>query len=43
MQQYYLGGDVSKGYADFVILDSQKQRIEENFQYKKNGIFFGYL
>jgi transposase len=32
MQQYYLGGDVSKGYADFVILDSKKQRIEENFQ-----------
>ena len=32
MQQYYLGIDVSKGYADFVILDSKKQRIEDNFQ-----------
>ena len=32
MQQYYLGGDVSKGYADFVILDSAKRPIEENFQ-----------
>jgi len=32
MQHFYLGGDVSKGYADFVILDSQKRRIEENFQ-----------
>jgi transposase len=32
MEQYYLGGDVSKGYSDFVILDSQKRRVEENFQ-----------
>ncbi len=32
MEQYYLGGDVSKGYSDFVILDSRKQRVEENFQ-----------
>ena len=32
MQQYYLGGDVSKGYADFVILDSHKKIIEKNFQ-----------
>jgi len=32
MQQYYLGADVSKGYADFVILDSKKQPIEKNFQ-----------
>jgi transposase len=32
MQQYYLGGDVSKGYADFVILNSHKQPVEENFQ-----------
>ena len=31
-QQYYMGGDVSKGYADFVILDSKKQPIEEYFQ-----------
>jgi len=32
MQHYYMGGDVSKGYADFVILDSKKQPVEENFQ-----------
>lgn len=32
MQQFYLGGDVSKGYSDFVILDNKKRRIEENFQ-----------
>lgn len=32
MEQFYLGIDVSKGYADFVILNSKKQRIKENFQ-----------
>jgi len=32
MQQYYLGIDVSKGYADFVILDAKKQHVEDNFQ-----------
>ena len=32
MQNYYLGGDVSKGYADFVILNSKKQVVEKNFQ-----------
>lgn len=32
MNQYYLGIDVSKGYADFVILNSNKQAIEKNFQ-----------
>ena len=32
MQQYYLGIDVSKGYADFVILDPNKQPIKDNFQ-----------
>lgn len=32
MEQYYLGGDVSKGYVDFVILDSQKRHVEKNFQ-----------
>lgn len=31
-QQYYMGSDISKGYADFVILDSKKQPVEENFQ-----------
>jgi len=28
----YLGGDVSKGYADWVILSEKKQAILENFQ-----------
>lgn len=32
MDQYYLGGDVSKGYADFVILNANKHPVEENFQ-----------
>lgn len=32
MEQFYLGIDVSKGYADFVIVDGKKQPIEENFQ-----------
>lgn len=32
MTSYYLGIDVSKGYADFVILNSQKQPVEESFQ-----------
>lgn len=32
MQNYYMGIDVSKGYADFVILDAEKQAVEPNFQ-----------
>ena len=32
MQQYFLGIDVSKGYADFVILNAKKQPVMENFQ-----------
>ena len=32
MPNYYLGVDVSKGYADFVILNSNKQPVEDNFQ-----------
>ena len=28
----YLGGDVSKGYADWVILSEKKQTVLENFQ-----------
>jgi transposase len=32
MKKYYLGCDVSKGYADFIILDSDKNIIEDNFQ-----------
>jgi len=32
VQNYYLGIDVSKGYADFVILDGHKKTVEPNFQ-----------
>jgi transposase len=32
MSEYYLGCDVSKGYADFIILDSDKTIIESVFQ-----------
>lgn len=31
-QNFYLGIDVSKGYADFVILSQKKTVVEENFQ-----------
>jgi transposase len=30
--KYYLGIDVSKGYADFIILDKDKKIVEDNFQ-----------
>lgn len=29
---YYLGIDVSKGYADFIILDKNKKALEDSFQ-----------
>jgi len=32
MQSFFLGADVSKGYADFVILDDRKKTVTENFQ-----------
>ena len=32
MESYYLGIDVSKGYANLVILDSAKRCVEEDFQ-----------
>jgi len=32
MTSFYLGIDVSKGYADFVILNQQKRPVMENFQ-----------
>ena len=32
MENYYMGIDVSKGYADFVILDAKKDVVEPNFQ-----------
>lgn len=32
MTSYYLGIDISKGYADFAILDSSKYPVEKSFQ-----------
>jgi len=32
MQSFYLGIDASKGYADFIILNSQKNVVVESFQ-----------
>jgi len=32
MSEYFLGIDVSKGYADFILLDNKKNIIEKNFQ-----------
>jgi transposase len=32
MQKAYLGIDVSKGYADFTVLDENKSILEDNFQ-----------
>lgn len=32
MKSFYMGVDVSKGYADFVIIDSQKRPVIKNFQ-----------
>jgi len=32
MPNYYLGGDASKGYADFTLLDAEKKIVEPNFQ-----------
>jgi transposase len=31
-RHYYMGGDVSKGYCDFVIVNSDKKIVEPNFQ-----------
>lgn len=35
-QNYYLGIDVSKGYADFILLDSKKETLEKSFQLDDN-------
>lgn len=32
MKKFYLGGDVSKGYCDFVLLDAAKQPMMDHFQ-----------
>jgi len=31
-KKYFIGIDVSKGYADITVLDSRKRIVEENFQ-----------
>lgn len=40
MTHYYLGGDVSKGYCDFLIINETKEIIEDNFQLDDN--FYGH-
>lgn len=37
MNKYYLGGDVSKGYCDFVVITEHKDIIEPNFQLDDNN------
>ena len=32
MKSFYLGIDISKGYADFMIIDSKKQPVAQAFQ-----------
>jgi transposase len=32
MKSYYLGGDVSKGYCDFILLDQRQRIVGESFQ-----------
>ncbi len=32
MDKFFLGGDVSKGYADFILIDEEKQTIVNSFQ-----------
>jgi hypothetical protein len=32
MNKYFLGCAVTKDYADFIILDSEKRIVENNFQ-----------
>ena len=40
MANYYLGCDVSKGYADFIVLDSSKQTVEPVFGVVKHAMGF---
>jgi transposase len=37
VKSFFLGADVSKGYADFVVLDDHKQLVIENFQLDDTG------
>jgi len=47
MTEFFLGIDVSKGYADFVLIDSQKNIIEKNFQlddtFQGHNLLFSFL
>lgn len=47
MSEYFLGIDVSKGYADFILLDNQKNIIERNFQlddtYEGHNYLYNFL
>jgi transposase len=47
MKSYFLGGDASKGYCDFILLDERKRTVEENFQlddcYEGHLALFGFL
>ncbi|MBI5727754.1 MAG: IS110 family transposase [Ignavibacteriales bacterium] len=36
MKNLYLGGDVSKGYCDFIIINEEKAIVEEGFQLDDN-------
>lgn len=36
MSNFYLGGDVSKGYCDFCLIDEDKNIVEKNFQLDDN-------
>lgn len=32
MKEYFVGGDISKGYSDFIFLDKTKRIVKKNFQ-----------
>jgi len=47
MTEFFLGIDVSKGYADFILIDSQKNIVEKNFQlddtFQGHNFLFSFL
>ena len=47
MSEFFLGIDVSKGYADFILIDSQKNVVEKNFQlddtFQGHNLLFSFL
>ncbi|MDP3831269.1 MAG: IS110 family transposase [Ignavibacteriaceae bacterium] len=47
MTEFFLGIDISKGYADFVLIDSQKNIVEKNFQlddtFQGHNLLFSFL